>query len=127
METARCANCGIEFEQNNTTKKRKYCTDKCRISAMNARHSYKCRKARFERDPEYHSQYVAMSNACKARRIKEDPDYHRELLDHYRQKRADKKEEFVLRLVHELWEAQNEEEVRAIVEKYTRIKAEFYR
>lgn len=127
MGIANCAHCGKEFEQKNTTRKKKYCSEECRVKAMNAKHSYKSRKARFERDPEYHAQYVAKSNACKKRKIEEDPEYHEKLLSHYRQKRADKKEECVIKLVRELWEAQSESEVRAIVEKYTRIKAEFYR
>ena len=109
METDKCAHCGKEFTYKKTKVVRKYCSPKCRVAEENAKHVYKSRKARLERDPEYHARYNAAINAYKKRRL------------------AEKKEDFTLKLVRTLWNAKSEDEVRQIVEKYTRIKAEFYR
>lgn len=109
METKKCAHCGKEFTYKKTKVVRKFCSKNCRIAEENARHVYKSRKARLERDPEYRAKRNAATNAYKKRRL------------------AEKKEDFTLKLAHALWNAKSEDEIRQIVEKYTRIKAEFYR
>lgn len=103
-----CASCGNEFTYIRKRKERKFCSEKCRNRVFNAKNCIKSRYARFERDPEYKKQVIARNNMCRKRSV------------------ARRKEAVMTELVDRLTASNDAVEVRAILEKYTRLKATLY-
>lgn len=104
-----CANCGKEFTYIRKRRERKFCSQKCRNRVFNVRHCVKSRNARFERDPEYKKQVLAKNSECIKRRT------------------AMRKEAVMVELIDKLAATSNADEIRSILEQYTRLKASLYR
>lgn len=111
LAKAVCQACGIEFEYEKKCagRGRKFCSKKCAEKHFNKKYSNKSRQARFDRDPEYKEMYYKRN------------------ADRNKQRIAERKEQMMLQIIDELWGAKDDNEMRAILEKYTRIKSEFYR
>ena len=127
--TAKCQTCGEEFDYayHGAGRARKYCSEKCRVKEMNARHSWKSHKRRLDSDPEYKELYLKRNRECMRRKKENTPGYQESINAQHREDYANKKEQFTMKVIDELWDAPSKEAMLTILEKYTRVKAEFYR